>query len=98
MAAATSSGASGHGSGDVPSVYLLPASLTCPVTVSRTRVWSTSWRSCRSASATTIAAGVSGRLWSVGELVEAAERHEAERLAVLRRLRLDPREEASAAF
>ena len=39
-------------------------------------------------------AGVSGRLWWIGELVEAAEQHETERLAVLRRLRIDPRGEA----
>ena len=43
-----------------------------------------------------MAAGVSGRLWSMGELVETAEHHEAERLAVLRRLRLDPRDPALA--
>ena len=40
-----------------------------------------------------MAAGVGGRLWSMGELVEAAEQHETERLAVLR---LDPREVAGA--
>ena len=38
-----------------------------------------------------------GRLWSIGELVDAAEQHEAERLAALRRLRLDPSGEAFAA-
>src|SRR4051794_13412569 len=43
-----------------------------------------------------MAAGISGRLWSMRELVEAAEQHETERLAVLRRLRLDPREVAGA--
>jgi IS1 family transposase len=35
-----------------------------------------------------MAAGVSGRLWSIGDLVEAAEQHEAEQIDVLRRLRL----------
>jgi IS1 family transposase len=39
-----------------------------------------------------MAAGVSGRLWSIGDLVEMAAEREAEELATCRRLRLDPRE------
>ena len=44
-----------------------------------------------------MAAGVSGQLWSIGELVDAAEQHEAKRLTALRPLRLDPSGEAFAA-
>jgi hypothetical protein len=39
-----------------------------------------------------MAAGVSGRLWSLGELVEAGEQYGAEQLAALQPLRLAPRE------
>ena len=39
-----------------PGVYLPPASSTSPVTLSRIKVLITSWRSCRPASASTMAA------------------------------------------